>query len=287
MDLSGIGIWDQRLRTGDPAEIADDAAELESLGYSALWIHDLGGDVFGALQRLLQATSTVTVATGILNLWMHTADEVGTRRAELVTAHGARLMLGIGVSHAPIVDAKAPGRYQTPMETMNAYLDGLDAAPSPVPAGERMLAALRPKMIELAGRRTRGAFPYNMTPEHTARAREILGPGALLATEQKVVLERDAATAREIASQHLANYFRLPNYLNGWRWLGFTDDDFAGGGSDRFLDAVIAWGDEEAIATRIAEHRAAGADHICIQALAHDVKGTRETWRTLAPVLVG
>ena len=106
--------------------------------------------MFGALQRLLQATSTVTVATGILNLWMHPADEVGARRAELVAAHGARLMLGIGVSHAPIVDAKAPGRYQTPMETMNAYLDGLDAAPSPVPAGERMLAALRPKMIELA-----------------------------------------------------------------------------------------------------------------------------------------
>jgi probable F420-dependent oxidoreductase len=170
---------------------------------------------------------------------------------------------------------------------MNAYLDGLDAAPSPVPAGERMLAALRPKMIELAGRRTRGAFPYNMTPEHTARAREILGPGALLATEQKVVLEGDATTAREIAGRHLAHYFRLPNYLNAWRWLGFTDDDFAGGGSDRFLDAVVAWGDEEAIATRIADHRAAGADHICIQALADDTKGARETWRALAPVLLG
>src|SRR2546422_3931834 len=140
-------------------------------------------------------------------------------------------------------------------------------------------------MIELAGRRTRGAFPYNMTPEHTARAREILGPGGLLSTEQKVVLERDAATAREIASRNLANYFRLPNYVNAWKWLGFGDDDLAGGGSDRFLDALVAWGDEEAIATRIAEHRAAGADHVCIQALADDAKGTRETWRALAPVL--
>jgi len=287
MELTGTGIWDQRLRTGDPAEIADDAAELESLGYSALWIHDVGGDVFGALARLLEATSTVTVASGILNVWMHPAEETAARRAELVAAHGPRLMLGIGISHAPVVDATEPGRFRNPMDTMNAYLDGLDAAPEPVPAGERMLAALRPKMVELSARRSRGAFPYNMTPEHTARARELLGPGGLLATEQKVVLETDPGLARAAARQHLANYFRLPNYVNAWRWLGFGDDDLAGGGSDRLLDAVVAWGDEAAIARRIAEHRAAGADHVCIQALSDDMKGARETWRALAPVLVG
>jgi probable F420-dependent oxidoreductase len=286
MDLSGIGIWDQQLRTGDPGEVTDAAAELESLGYSALWIHDVGGDVFGALRHLLEATRTVTVATGILNLWMHPAEEAAARRAELVAAHGPRLMLGIGVSHAPIVDAIEPGRFKNPIETMNAYLDGLDAVSEPVPAGERMLAALRPRMIELAGRRTRGAFPYNMTPEHTARAREILGPAGLLATEQKVVLERDPATARAAGRKHLAMYFGLPNYVNAWRWLGFTDDDLADGGSDRLVDAVVAWGDEDAIARRIADHRAAGADHVCIQALAEDMKAARATWQELAPVLL-
>jgi probable F420-dependent oxidoreductase len=196
-------------------------------------------------------------------------------------------MLGIGVSHAPVVDAKDPGRYGTPLETTNAYLDGLDAAAEPVPVEERMLAALRPRMIELAARRTRGAFPYNMTPEHTARAREILGPGGLLATEQKVVLERDPATARAIAREHLTNYFRLPNYVNAWRWLGFGDDDLAAGGSDRFLDAVVAWGDEDRIRRRVQEHRDAGADHVCVQAIDPDAKAARQTWRTLAPALTG
>lgn len=287
VELSGIGIWDPRLREGDPAEIADDAAELETLGYSALWIHDTGGDVFGALERLLESTATVTVASGILNLWMHPAEETAARRAELVAAHGPRLMLGIGISHAPLVDATEPGRYRQPMETMSAYLDGLDAAAEPVPVGERMLAALRPKMLELAGRRSRGAFPYNMTPDHTARAREILGPGALLATEQKVLLETDPGLARAAARRSLAMYLGLPNYVNGWRWLGFGDDDLTGGGSDRFVDAVVAWGDEAAIARRVAEHRAAGADHVCIQAVSGDVKEARDTWRALAPVLVG
>jgi probable F420-dependent oxidoreductase len=283
VDLSGVGIWDQRLRTGDPGEVADAAAELESLGYSALWIHDLGGDVFGALRLLLDATTTVTVATGILNLWMHSADDAAAGRAELAAAHPGRLMLGLGVSHAPIVDAQEPGRFANPLAAMEAYLDGLDAAPEPVPAGERMLAALRPRMLELAGRRTRGAFPYNMTPEHTRRAREALGPGALLATEQKVLLEADPATARAAARQAMTFYFRLPNYVNAWRWLGFTEDDLAGGGSDRFIDAVVAWGDEDEVRRRVQEHLDAGADHVCLQAIAPELKAARETWRALAP----
>lgn len=299
MNVTGTGVWDQRLRDGDPGEISDAAAELESLGYSALWIHDIGGDVFGAARLLLDATRTVTVGTSILNLWMHSADDAAAGRAKLAAEHPGRFMMGIGVSHRPLVDAAEAGRFKDPMAATRAYLDALDAAAAPVPAEDRMLAALRPKMLGLAGERTRGAFPYNMTPEHTARARAALGPGALLATEQKVLLETDPDRARATARTALSFYFRLPNYVNAWRWLGFTDDDFAGGGSDRFVDALVAWGDEDAIRARVAAHRDAGADHVAIQALGHDLTGgaveTRisplasvvATCRTLAPALVG
>jgi probable F420-dependent oxidoreductase len=285
--LSGTGIWSGGLRYGDPGEAAEAAAELESLGYSALWIPDTGGDLFDALERLLSATSDVTVASGILNLWMHTPEETAEAFVRLTESHGDRLLIGIGVSHAPLIDATEPGRYQHPLASTARFLDGLDAAVRPLPSDRRVLAALGPKMLELARERTAGTHPYNVTPEHTLAAREALGVAALVLPEQAVVLERDPSVARALGRSHLAIYLSLPNYVNNLRRLGFGDADFAEGGSDRLIDAMVAWGSEEQIRDRIDLHRAAGADHVCIQVLSEPAVGLPlAQWRQLAPVLV-
>jgi probable F420-dependent oxidoreductase len=287
VDLGGVGVWSAALRYRAQDEVADAAAELESLGYSALWFPDTGGDVFGAAATLLEATRSIVVATGVLNLWMHDPADTAVGFARLSTDHPGRFLLGIGASHAPIVDGTEPGRYRRPLAAMGAYLDALDTAEPPVPAQARVLAALGPKMLTLAREWAAGAHPYLTTPEHTQRAREILGADKLLAPEQKVVLETDPATAREVGRQHLAGYMRLPNYTNNLRRLGFTDDDLAGAGSDRLVDALVAWGDEATIARRVREHHDAGANHVCIQALTGD-RNTfpREAWRRLAPAFV-
>ena len=281
MTLSGTGIWSFELRHHDPAEIADAAAELEALGFSAVWIPDIGGDVYTAVERLLGATTTMTVATGILNIWMHEAEEVAARRASWSADWQERFLLGLGVSHAPLIgDA-----FAKPMDVTRAYLDALDAAG--VPQSARALAALGPKMLGLARDRTAGAHPYLVTPEHTAMAREALGDGPLLLVEQGVVLGTDPDIARMVARQTLANYLALPNYCNNWRRLGFTEEDLANGGSDRLVDEIIAWGDVDTVAARIAEHRAAGADHVCIQVhVAANSPMPRALWRDLAPAVV-
>jgi probable F420-dependent oxidoreductase len=284
-DISGTGIWSAGLRYGDRAEAAEAAAELEELGYSALWIPDVGGNVFGAVERLMATTKKVTIATGILNLWMHTAEETADAYARLTTAHGDRFLVGIGVSHAPLIDAGEPGRYRKPLAAMASFLDGLDAAPTPLPLSTRVLAALGPKMLELAGTRAAGTHPYNVTPEHTALARQALGPATLVLPEQAVVLTTDPDVARTLGRDHAANYLTLPNYTNNLRRLGFGDDDFAGGGSDRLIDALVAWGDESAIESRIRQHRDAGADHVCIQVLSEERPFPRVAWRKLAPAL--
>jgi probable F420-dependent oxidoreductase len=285
--LSGTGIWSGGLRYGDATEAVEAAAELESLGYSALWIPDTGGDVFGALERLLSATTAITVATGILNLWMHTPDETAEAFNRLTGHYGDRLLIGIGVSHAPLIDATEPGRYRTPLASTARFLDGLDAAAHPLPTDRRVLAALGPKMLELARLRTAGTHPYNVTPEHTAAAREAVGPDGLVLPEQAVILETDPEVARALARSQLSFYFALPNYVNNLRRLGFGDADFADGGSDRLIDALVAWGSEDDIAQRISQHRAAGADHVCVQVLAEADAGLPLTqWRKLAPVLV-
>ena len=284
--IAGTGIWSGGLRYGDAAAIADAAAELESLGYSALWIPDVGGDVFGAVEGLLAATKETIVATGILNLWMHTADETAGAHARLTEAHGDRFLIGIGVSHSMLIDADEPGRYRKPLAAMSSFLDGLDAASTPLPVGKRVLAALGPKMLDLARDRAAGAHPYNVTPEHTAQARAALGPAALVLPEQAVVLERDPDRARTVAREHLGHYMALPNYTNNLRRLGFGDDDFASGGSDRLVDAVVAWGDVDAIESRLREHRDAGADHVCIQVLSADGQFPYTAWRELAPAVV-
>jgi len=283
----GVGIWSGALRFGDAGEIVDAAAELEDAGYSSLWIPDTGGDVIGALRRLLDATGSATVATGILNLWMHSATDVGVGLAGLDADHPGRTLLGIGVSHALLIDREEPGRYRQPLRVMAGYLDELDRSRPGVPADRRVLAALGPRMLELSRDRTAGAHPYLVSPEHTRFARGVLGPDPLLVPEQAVVLEPDPAAARDVARGHLATYLRLPNYVNNLLRTGFTEEDVANGGSDRLVDGIVAWGDEAAIAARIRAHFDAGADHVCVQVLAADGSAglPRAEWRTLAPAL--
>jgi probable F420-dependent oxidoreductase len=193
--------------------------------------------------------------------------------------------MGLGVSHAPLIDHNNPGRYTKPFSKMVEYLDGLDAAGFPRDA--RALAALRPKMLELARTRTAGAFPYFVPVEHVAHAREMLGPDALLAVELAVVLDTNPSSARETARKHTQVYVNLPNYTNNLRDFGFGDDDFADRGSDRLVDAIVAWGDINTIAGRVRAMHDAGANHVCVQVMRPDDALPLDDWRALAPALVG
>jgi probable F420-dependent oxidoreductase len=285
VDLSGVGVWSGELRYGNAAEAAEAAAELEELGFRALWIPDVGGPVFDAVGRLLAATRRAVVATGILNLWMHPPAEAAASFASLSAAHGDRFLMGIGVSHAPLVDASEPGRYRKPLSAMTAFLEGLDQADSPVPAEKRVLAALGPKMLALAARRTGGVHPYLVPPEHTRLAREAVGDGRLVLPEQSVILCSTRDEARAIGNEWLRGYLSLPNYRGNVLRLGFSAEEVESL-SDRLFDALIAWGDEEAIKRRVDEHHAAGADHVCVQVLTADANTLpREEWRRLAAAL--
>ncbi|MGE2733207.1 LLM class F420-dependent oxidoreductase [Mycolicibacterium vaccae] len=286
MELSGIGLWSSQLRYGNPEEAADAAAELDSLGFTALWIPDVGGPVLDSVENLLSATQKTVIATGILNLWMHEPADVAGRYAALTQAHGERFLLGIGCSHAPLIDAGEPGRYRKPLAATKAFLDGLDAAETPVPKDNRVLAALGPKMLRLSAERSRGAHPYLTTPEHTRQAREVLGDGPLLLPEQGVLLTTDRDEARAIGTDWLRSYLALPNYANNLLRLGFTEEDLSTV-SDRVFDALLAWGDEDTIRRRVDEHRQAGADHVCVQVLTTDPREfPREQWRRLADALL-
>ncbi|MGD1110899.1 MAG: LLM class F420-dependent oxidoreductase [Mycobacterium sp.] len=282
MDLAGVGVWSSQLRYGDPSESAEAAAELDELGFTALWIPDVGGPVFEAVGHLLAATKRTVIATGILNLWMHSPTDVAASYAALTDEHGQRFLLGVGVSHAPLIDAGNPGRYRKPLAATTEFLDGLDGARRPVPADGRVLAALGPKMLALSASRARGAHPYLVTPEHTAAARATLGEGPLLLPEQSVILSDSADEAHSIGTDWLRAYLALPNYANNLLRSGFSEDDLTQV-SDRLFDAIFAWGDEEAILRRVAEHRSAGADHVCLQVLMADPTAfPREQWRRIA-----
>jgi probable F420-dependent oxidoreductase len=285
MDLFGVGVWSTQLRYGDPGETADAAAELEELGFTALWIPDVGGPVMDSVAHLLSSTKETVIATGILNLWMHEPTDVAASYASLSEKHGERFLLGIGVSHAPLVDSKEPGRYRKPLAATRGFLDAIDATDQPVPAENRVLAALGPKMLELSATRARGAHPYLVTPDHTRQAREVLGDGPLLLPEQTVLLADSRDDARAVGTDWLRAYLALPNYANNLLRSGFTDDDLASV-SDRLFDAIIAWGDEDAIVRRVDEHKQAGADHVCVQALtANPTEFPRDQWRRLAAAL--
>ena len=288
--LGPVGIWSAQLRFGDPVQALEAAAELDELGFGALWVPDIGGPVLETVRSLLGATSRAVIATGILNVWMHAAAEVAEGHAEIEREHPGRFLLGLGISHAPVVDADEPGRYRRPLTTMREYLDALDAAPAGPPR-PRVLAALGPKMVALAGERTDGIHPYLVPVEHTALVREALGPNRIVAPALSVVLEADRHRALDIARADIgAMYLGLPNYTNNWLRLGFTEDDLAGGGSDRLLEALYALGSAEQIAERVRAHLDAGADHVCVRAItAHADDATRlpvEDWRELAPALL-
>ena len=263
--LGPLGIWSRELRFGDPVQAVAAAGELEELGFDTLWVPDVGGPVFGSVERLLAATRKVMVATGILNVWMHEPADVAAALRRIEAEFPGRFLLGLGISHAPIVDDGHPGRYAAPLSTMRAYLDELDAA---APAGSRprrVLAALAPKMMALASERALGIHPYLVPVSHTRLARRALGDDALIAQEVTVIIEPDAGKSRLLARHDLETYLGLPNYTNTWRRLGFGDADLAGGGSDELVDALYAWGTVAQIAARIAEYRDAGADHVCLR----------------------
>jgi len=284
MDLGRIGIWGRHF-LGERARVMEAVAELEELGYGALWFPN-APSMFERARDLLDATRRVVIAPGIASIWTHTATDAAAAHNALTHAHPGRFLLGLGVSHAHVVDREEPGRYYRPLARMREYLDSLDAAPTPVPIGERILAALGPRMLELARDRSAGAHPYLGTVEHTRRAREALGSGPLLAPELAVVLETDPSRARAIARQHLTFYLRAPNYTNNWLRLGFTRDDVADGGSDRLVDEVVAWGSTDAIRERIAQHHMAGADHVCLQVVTPaNADLPLDEWRTLAAAL--
>ena len=286
MNLSGVGIWSSQLRYGDKAESADAAAELEELGFQALWIPDVGQTpVLDSVAHLLSSTTGIAIATGILNLWMNEPADVAASYAALSASHRDRFLMGIGVSHAPLIDATEPGRYRKPLAATASYLDALDNAEQPVPVDARVLAALGPKMLALAAERARGAHPYLTTPEHTHSARELLGDGPLLLPEQTAILTGDADEARRIGTDWLRRYLSLPNYANSLLRLGFSTED-VGSVSDRLFDALIVWGDEEAVMRRVNEHLSAGADHVCVQVLDADLTAyPREQWRRVASAL--
>lgn len=286
IDLPQIGLYDANLRFGEPAEITRLAQEIEALGFALVWVPDLGGDIAGDLARVLSATSTLAVGTGILNLWMHEPDTIAAQWAALCGQYKDRLVFGLGVSHKPLVDALAPGRFGAPLSAVHSYLDALDYADPPLGSEERLLAAQRPKMLEIARDRCAGAFPYHMTPEHTRRARALLGPEKTLVVEQPVAFCTDHRAARELIDPHLGQYLPLPNYANAWRWLGFDDSDLQDGGSDHFVASIVAIGDEETIRARVQEHLDAGADHVCVQVLAADNEQRLEAWRVLASALL-
>jgi probable F420-dependent oxidoreductase len=285
--LSGVGIWSGGLRRhADDTEVREAAAELEELGFSALFVP--GGpvsadDMFPSLDRLLGATSTIAIVTGILSIWVHQADTVAEYYASAEARHSGRFYAGLGVSHAPLVDRDAPGRYSNPLTEMRSYLDRLDAHEPPIPTERRILAALAPKMLGLARDCALGAHPYFVPVAHTRWAREQLGEGPLLAVEQAVVLETDPAVARATAREFMATYLRLPNYVKPILQHGFAEEDIADGGSDRLVDEIVCWGDETAVAARIAAHRKAGADHVCLQVVGPLAQALpRDDWRRLA-----
>jgi probable F420-dependent oxidoreductase len=268
-----------------PAQLTDLAQETERLGYAALWYPEVFGyESFALGCFLLQQTETLIIASGIANIYARDATATKQGQHTLATFSGGRFLLGLGVSHVPLVEDARGHRYRQPVETMRTYLDVMDKAAAIAPRLEEppptVLAALGPQMTALAAARTAGALPYNVTPEHTARARAILGPDKWLCVEQKVLMVTDATKARERARQTMAFYLPLTNYRNNWRRLGFSEQDLADGGSERFLDAMVAWGDAAVLQQRIQAHFDAGASHVCIQAL-HPEGQPMPDWQAL------
>jgi len=265
MDLGRLGVWYAADKL-DPEGWRRFLRAVEGMGYSALWYSESRGfESMSLASFLLGNSERLVIGSSIANLYARDATASRQGMHTLSAISGGRFVLGLGVSHAPLVEGFRGHHFGKPLTTMREYLDHMMRGESDAAAWPIALAALGPKMLALAGERTRGALPYNVTPEHTARAKAILGPDRWLAVEQKVCLESEPSKARALARAELERYMGLPNYRNCWHSLGFAASDLEHGGSDRFLDAMVAWGGAGAIARRVAEHFDAGATHVCIQ----------------------
>jgi probable F420-dependent oxidoreductase len=287
MDVKKLGVW-AAIDELPAAGAAAFARRIETWGYGALWTPEATGrEVFSASAWLLANTSKLIVASGIANIYARDPVSAAAAQKGLNEQSGGRFLLGLGVSHIPLVEGLRQHTYGKPVPTMRAYLQAMAQAPyravPPSAPPKTILAALGPKMLELSVQQADGAHPYNVSPEHTQKARALLGPGKLLCVEQAAILQTDRTQARASARKFLAVYLGLPNYVDNWRRLGFSDSDFAGGGSDRLIDAVIAWGDEKAIRARIEQHWRAGADHVCVQAIGPQGQPDEQLLGMLAP----
>ncbi len=289
--LEGVGIWSGELRfMRDRSAVISAAAELDELGFNAIWIPggiDTGKPLIDASAELLEATSKAIIATGILSIWAQDAQTTAVDFQRLLVDYSDRFLLGLGISHIKFVDDDAKEQMAKPLTAMTTYLDALDKACDEDLSDNRILAALGPRMLELARDRSLGSHPYFVTPSHTRFAREILGPKAMLAPEQAVVLEQDPQRAREIARGHMEIYLGLPNYTNNLLRFGFTQEDLENGGSDRLVDAVVCWGGEDEVVARVAEHREAGANHVTLQVISgRQGEMPMPEWRRLADALI-
>jgi probable F420-dependent oxidoreductase len=291
-ELGRVGIWTGVLDAVPSAEAKRLAGQLEQLGFPTLWIPEtLGRDPFVTAALLLSATSSLHVATGIANIYARDAVTMANTQRTLEEAFPGRFLLGLGVSHQHLVDRIRHHDYDKPYSAMVRYLDEMDdamfLAVGPVERPATVLAALGPKMLRLAADKADGAHPYFVPVEHTALAREILGPEPILAPEQMVVLDTDRTRAFETARKGMAIYLRAPNYVNNLKRLGFSDDDVSDGGSDRLVDAIVSCGDVDAAHQRVQAHFDAGASHVCVQVLGDNPTAVPEAaWRDLAPALL-
>ncbi|WP_419917984.1 LLM class F420-dependent oxidoreductase [Candidatus Poriferisocius sp.] len=290
MDIGRIGLWQGVLDQQPSNRVREIVAELEELGWPTLWIPEaVGRDPFVSASVMLGATSTLKVATGIVQIHARHPMTTAAAQKTVAEAFGNRFLLGIGVSHGPFIEGIRKLDYSKPYSFMVDYLDAMEGAmfmaAGPEQSPPLVLAALGPRMLALATERTAGAHPYFVPPEHTAGAREIMGPDALLAPEQKVCLETDPDKARSLARENMAMYMGLPNYVNNLHRLGFTEADTTDL-SDRLVDAIVAWGDLDSIAARIQAHHDAGADHVAVQVLTPRGELPIAQWRTLAGALL-
>jgi probable F420-dependent oxidoreductase len=288
--LGRVGSWLGVLASTPAADVRDGVRRLEELGYSAVWLNDSDGvkDPFVHAAMMLGATERLKIATGIANIWGRDATTTLNATFTLAEAHPGRFVLGLGVGHQALVNARGH-MYGKPLSAMREYLDALDAidyrAPMPAQPVPLVLAGLRDRMLTLSAERTSGAHPYFTPVEHTAHARQVLGPEALLAPEVSVVVDPAPESARARARRFTERYLQLPNYTNNLRALGFGDDELEGSGSDRLVDAIVLHGDAATVAGRVREHLEAGADHVAVQPVATDLAGALEALEQLAPLL--
>jgi probable F420-dependent oxidoreductase len=290
IDIGRVGVWQGVFDRHPAARVRDAVAELEEMGWPTVWVPEtVSRDPFVSASILLGATSRLRVATGIASIWARDAMTTANASKTLNEAYDGRFLLGLGVSHHTITEWVRKHEYTKPLTHMREYLERMDRSMfkgvEPAEPPSRVIAALGPKMLALGAELADGVHPYFVPVEHTAIAREAVGPGKLVATEQMVVLDRDPTTARELARTHMGIYLGLPNYANNLLRLGYTEAEITGA-EDRLVDAIVAWGSVDAIVERVRAHHDAGASHVCVQVLTADAELPMTAWRELADALV-